>query len=106
VTLTEGQAALYQAAFGDRLRLPLDHARAARSPGTAPLAHPLMAINIAIGQSTWASQRVKANLFYRGPRAAAGTATRRHADDPHAGGRSAAEPMAAGPRLDGSSRSK
>jgi acyl dehydratase len=26
----------------------------------------LLAINIAIGQSTWASQRVKANLFYKG----------------------------------------
>jgi acyl dehydratase len=34
--------------------------------GGAPLAHPLLAINVAIGQSTWASQRVKANLFYRG----------------------------------------
>ncbi len=30
------------------------------------LLHPLLAINLAIGQSTWASQRVKANLFYRG----------------------------------------
>ena len=67
VTLTEGQAALYQAAFGDRLRLPLDHAASRAVTGDeAPLAHPLMAINIAIGQSTWASQRVKANLFYRG----------------------------------------
>jgi acyl dehydratase len=26
----------------------------------------LLGINVAIGQSTWASQRVKANLFYRG----------------------------------------
>lgn len=67
VTLTEGHAAQYQAVFGDRLRLPLDHAASARMTGElAPLAHPLLAINIAIGQSTWASQRVKANLFYRG----------------------------------------
>ena len=67
VTLTEGHAALYQATFGDRLRLPLDHAASRAVTGDeAPLAHPLMAINIAIGQSTWASQRVKANLFYRG----------------------------------------
>lgn len=67
VTLTDGQAALYQATFGDRLRMPLDHAASVRITGSeAPLAHPLMAINIAIGQSTWASQRVKANLFYRG----------------------------------------
>ena len=31
-----------------------------------PLAHPLLAVNVAIGQSTVASQRVRANLFYRG----------------------------------------
>lgn len=69
VTLTEGHAALYQALFGDRLRLPLDRHASARITGTdAPLAHPLLAINVAIGQSTWASQRVKANLFYRGLR--------------------------------------
>lgn len=68
-TLTEGFAALHQALFGDRLRLPLDHAGSARiTQHPAPLAHPLLAINIAIGQSTWASQRVKANLFYRGLR--------------------------------------
>jgi acyl dehydratase len=67
VTLTSGQAALYQALFGDRLRLPLDASTAARLTGReAPLAHPLLAIHVAIGQSTWASQRVKANLFYRG----------------------------------------
>jgi acyl dehydratase len=67
VTLTDGHAALYQALFGDRLRLPLDRHACARITGTnAPLAHPLLAINVAIGQSTWASQRVKANLFYRG----------------------------------------
>jgi 2-methylfumaryl-CoA hydratase len=67
MTLTEGQAALYQATFGDRLRLPLDHAASTAITGCdAPLAHPLLAINIAIGQSTWASQRVKANLLYRG----------------------------------------
>jgi 2-methylfumaryl-CoA hydratase len=67
VTLTAGHAALHQALFADRLRLPLDHAAAARVTGrSAPLCHPLLAVNIAIGQSTWASQRVKANLFYRG----------------------------------------
>ena len=67
VTLTAGHAAMHQALFGDRLRLPLDHATSARITGSsAPLCHPLLAINIAIGQSTWASQRVKANLFYRG----------------------------------------
>lgn len=67
VTLTAGHVAQHQALFGDRLRLPLDHASSARMSGhEAPLLHPLLAINLAIGQSTWASQRVKANLFYRG----------------------------------------
>ncbi len=65
VTLTAGHAAAYQAMFGDRLRLPLDqHVALASLDGAA--AHPLLAIHVAIGQSTWASQRVKANLFYRG----------------------------------------
>jgi len=67
VTLTTGHAAAYQAAFGDRLRLPLDHALSrAVTGGERPLAHPLLAIALAIGQSTWASQHVRANLFYRG----------------------------------------
>jgi 2-methylfumaryl-CoA hydratase len=67
VTLTTGHAAIYQAIFGDRLLLPLDHTGCASVTGSSlPLAHPLLAINMAIGQSTWFSQRVKANLFYRG----------------------------------------
>ena len=67
VTLTEGHAALYQAITGDRLRLALDHHLSRRVTGqNRPLAHPMLAINLAIGQTTWASQRVKANLFYRG----------------------------------------
>lgn len=67
VTLTAAHAGIHQALFGDRLRLPLDHVASRSVTGQdAPLVHPLVAINIAIGQSTWASQRVKANLFYRG----------------------------------------
>ena len=67
VTLTTGHAALHAALFGDRMRLPLDHhASRAVTGRETPFVHPLVAVNIAIGQSTWASQRVKANLFYRG----------------------------------------
>lgn len=67
VTLTEGHACLYQALFGDRMRLPLDHqAGRAVTRHATPLAHPLLVANMAIGQTTWASQRVKANLGYRG----------------------------------------
>jgi 2-methylfumaryl-CoA hydratase len=67
VTLTSGYAALYQALTGDRLRLPLDqHASREVTGSDSSLAHPMLVTNVAIGQSTWASQRAKANLFYRG----------------------------------------
>ncbi len=65
VSITAGHAAAYQAMFADRLRLPLDHHQATRLLGGA-VVHPMLAIHVAIGQSTWASQLVKANLFYRG----------------------------------------
>jgi acyl dehydratase len=67
VTITAGHAAIHQALFGDRLRLPLDHPLSQRVTGhDQPLANPSLVCNIAIGQTTYASQRVKANLFYRG----------------------------------------
>ncbi len=67
VTLTSGYAAFRQAVTGDRLRLALDrHASFAVTGSNAVLAHPLLVTDVAIGQSTWASQRAKANLFYRG----------------------------------------
>lgn len=67
VTLTEGYAAMYQAVTGDRMRLPLDHHLARRVTGRdAPLAHPHLVINVVNGQTTYASQHVKGNLFYRG----------------------------------------
>jgi acyl dehydratase len=66
-TLTEGHAAVHQAIVGDRLRLSLD-AHLARDvlghDGTP--AHPGLVCDVAIGQSTLFTQRVKANLFYRG----------------------------------------
>ena len=66
VTLTAGHAALHQAIVGDRMRLPLDDALALEVAGTAPLAHPALVWDMAIGQSTTATHRVVANLFYRG----------------------------------------
>ncbi|MGV1049334.1 MAG: MaoC family dehydratase [Solirubrobacterales bacterium] len=67
LTLTEGHAAVHQAIVGDRLRLALDAELAARviGPG-ARLAHPGLVCDVAIGQSTLLTQRVVANLFYRG----------------------------------------
>lgn len=67
VTLTEGHAALHTAAYGDRLRLPLDAELSRAVTGqAAPVANPNVVCNVAIGQTTFASGRVIGNLFYRG----------------------------------------
>lgn len=67
VTLTDGAAALHQAIVGDRLRLPLDAELSRRVTGRpGRLAHPALVWDTAIGQSTMATHRVVANLFYRG----------------------------------------
>lgn len=67
LTLTAGHAALHQAIAGDRLRLALDaHLCEAVISETGMLAHPALVCDVAIGQSTLATQRVIANLFYRG----------------------------------------
>jgi acyl dehydratase len=67
MTLTAGAAATHQSILGDRLRLPLDAELSAAVTGsTSALAHPGLVCDVAIGQSTVATQRVKANLFYRG----------------------------------------
>jgi acyl dehydratase len=67
ITLTAGHAAVHQAVLGDRLRLPLDEhlCRAVIGDGPA-LVHPGLVCDVAIGQSTLATQRVIGNLFYRG----------------------------------------
>jgi acyl dehydratase len=67
LTVTAGHAALHQALVGDRLRLALDGAlcrEVTRRDGG--LVHPNLVCDIAIGQSTGPSQRVRGNLFYRG----------------------------------------
>lgn len=67
MTLTAGAAATHQAILGDRLRLALDTGLATAVTGEpGPLAHPGLVCDVAIGQSTLVTQRVKANLFYRG----------------------------------------
>lgn len=69
MTLTAGAAAVHQAIIGDRIRLALDTELAAAVVGARqPLAHPAFVCDVAIGQSTVVTQRVKANLFYRGLR--------------------------------------
>jgi acyl dehydratase len=67
LTLTPGHAAVRQAVVGDRLRLPLDAALSDAVTGRSrQLAHPNLVCDVAIGQSTGATQRVIGNLFYRG----------------------------------------
>lgn len=60
-------ASIHQAIIGGRLRLALDDELYLGVTGVrGPLAHPALVCDVAIGQSTLATQRVKANLFYRG----------------------------------------
>lgn len=67
VTVTEGHTAFYQSVTGDRMRLPLDrHLSQAVTGDARALVHPMMVINLVNGQTTFASQQVKGNLFYRG----------------------------------------
>ena len=69
MTLTPGIAAAHQAIVGNRLRLALDAELAHAVTGVpGQLANPALVCDVAIGQSTLVTQRVKANLFYRGVR--------------------------------------
>lgn len=63
-TLTEGRAAVHQAIVGDRWRLALDDDLSVAVTGGRQVS-PALVWNVAIGQSTVATQRVRANLFYR-----------------------------------------
>jgi len=66
VTITEGHAAVYQAIFADRSRLPLSQPLSEQITGRPAIVNATLVSNIAIGQSTVPSQRVIGNLFYRG----------------------------------------
>lgn len=69
MTLTAGVAAVHQGILGVRMRLALDDGLARAVVGAqAALANPALVCDVAIGQSTVVTQRVKANLFYRGLR--------------------------------------
>ena len=68
MTLTAGAAAVHQSILGDRMRLPLDAELTHGGDGRAAPRWriPALVCDVAIGQCTLATQRVKANLFYRG----------------------------------------
>lgn len=67
ITLTTGHANMHQMLFGDRSRLPLDHHLTHEITGSdRPIANGIMAMGFGVGQTTYASQNVMGNLFYRG----------------------------------------
>jgi acyl dehydratase len=66
VTLTEGLAAAHGAIVGERSPLVLSHPLARQVLGGGPVAPASLVWNVSIGQSTLATQRVVANLYYRG----------------------------------------
>ncbi len=67
ITITEGFATVQQMLFGDRLRLPLDHHLCKEITGSdRTLVNPSMAFGVSVGQTTYATQHVMGNLFYRG----------------------------------------
>ncbi len=66
VTIDSGVAALYQSIMGERLPLTLDdRLSAAVTGGATRLVSPGLALSLSAGQSTVATRRVIANLFYR-----------------------------------------
>lgn len=66
MTIDAGLASLYQAVTGDGMQLPLSDPHSQAVTGRAErLANPGLALQVAIGQSTVATRRVVANLFYR-----------------------------------------
>jgi acyl dehydratase len=67
LTVTAAHAALHQAVAGDRLRLSLDAPLCRAVTGSERLlVHPNLVCGVAIGHSSEATHRVRANLFYRG----------------------------------------
>src|SRR5690554_5257246 len=65
ITIDHGVAAQYQAIIGDSLRMPLSSRLSQDVAGVERIANPALVLQIAIGQSTVATRRVLANLFYR-----------------------------------------
>ena len=71
VTLDLGLAAWYQSIVGEVLPVCLDHRLARTVTGSdQPLASPGLVANLSVGQSTVATRRAIANLFYRNMRIA------------------------------------
>lgn len=65
ITIDLGVTAVYQAIVGDSLPLPLSAPLSRRVADFERLVNPGLVLQVAIGQSTVATKRVLANLFYR-----------------------------------------
>ena len=69
ITLGPGEAAVYQAICGDPLAISLSRPLAEAITGQpGSVVNPALVLQVAIGQSTVATRKVVANLFYRGVR--------------------------------------
>ena len=67
ITIGVGETALYQAISGDPYALALSRPLVHTVTGDPrPIVNPALALHFSIGQSTVATRRVVANLFYRG----------------------------------------
>jgi 2-methylfumaryl-CoA hydratase len=67
ITIGTGECAIYQSICGDPLAVSLATTTAEAVCGvTGGVVNPALALHVAIGQSTVATRRVIANLFYRG----------------------------------------
>lgn len=69
ITVGPGEAAVYQAICGDPLAISLSRPLAEAITGQpGSVVNPALVLQVAIGQSTVATRKVVANLFYRGVR--------------------------------------
>jgi 2-methylfumaryl-CoA hydratase len=69
ITIDAGMVAMYQAIVGDPLAIALARPLAERvTKGDGGVVNPALVLHVAIGQSTVATRRVIANLFYKGVR--------------------------------------
>ncbi len=69
ITIGPGEAAAYQAICGDPLAISLSRPLAEAITGQpGSVVNPALVLQVAIGQSTVATRKVVANLFYRGVR--------------------------------------
>lgn len=69
ITIGPGEAAVYQAICGDPLAISLSRPLAEAVTGQpGAIVNPALVLQVAIGQSTVATRKVVANLFYRGVR--------------------------------------